>query len=98
MSTTTPIHPLATHNRLAKAARIVAFMDANPRLFATTDIETVAEFGQETWLLINRCMGEPRGTVSPLTVTTVLGMLYARQAIEGGVTAAAEAIAAGVEA
>lgn len=64
-------------NRAAKAARVVAFVEDNPKLFGPLTIEDLANFPTQTWALINECMGEER-PMSELTITTVIGMLFAK--------------------
>ena len=82
MSTLTeaPIHPVASANRVAKAQRVVAFMDEHESIFGgPVSASTAADFQAATWRLINEAMGEQR-PMSDLTVATVIGLLAGRGA------------------
>lgn len=77
-NTATSTHPVAIRNRINKAQRVVAFIDANPTIFSGVGTDVVATFGPETWSLINRALGETR-PLSNLTIATVLGILAGRE-------------------
>lgn len=72
------IHPSQTKNRLAKAVRIVKFLDANPETFPARSADEVADFTPQTWRLVMMAMQEPRLEVSTETISAVLGILVGR--------------------
>lgn len=79
MSTNTAsIHPVAVRNRIAKARRIVDFINANPTVFRRMTSSVAAAMNTEFWEMVNEAMGETRPP-SALTIATVLGILAGQE-------------------
>lgn len=79
MSTTqTSTHPVAIRNRVAKARRVVAFIDANDAVFGGMTSGIAAGMNDEFWQMVNRAMGETR-PMSTLTIATVIGILAGQE-------------------
>lgn len=79
-------HPKATLNRVAKAARLVSWID-NSGMFMCPDVEVIASIGPELWEMIAAQAVEE--TPSTQTVSMVVGM-YAEREI-AAINKAAEA-------
>lgn len=72
----TSTHPVAVRNRTAKARRIVEFLDAKD-LVMTSGV--ASGMNHEFWTMVNKAMGEPRETISDLTIATVIGILAGQE-------------------
>lgn len=70
-----PIHPEATANRVAKAKRVIDFINANPKTFGPAfSWQDASVLGDVGWKLINQAMDEPR-EMSDKLVTTIIGIM-----------------------
>jgi len=70
-------HPRATRNRLAKATRLLAFLDTEDLFAGSVNAETLSELGTAGWAMIADAAGEDVPSVE--MVAMLIGLVAGRE-------------------